>query len=390
MKDINQNFRLDSYNYDLSEEYIAQIPVKNSKLLLCDWWKFSNKSFSNLPWILNKETVMFFNNSKVYNARIPLEKRLVIRHSGYKNIIDWEIFVYQILWKNKFEWLSSDGKNFKPWSKIFFENNIIIRSMEFCDEWIIFEIEWCNIYSFLEKNAQSPLPPYISYDKSKEKYYQTIFAENLWSAAAPTASLHFDQKLLNKLKEKNIECRFETLHVWLGTFKPVFSQDIREHPIHEEDFLLRPNIFEEIYKIKSSGKKILAVGTTMARFLETLPFVWKKYNSKFSLDDDVKIFFDGITKNIELEEANKFCPMNIENINWNNEYTQIPTKLFIYPWFERKLVDQLITNFHLPRSSLLMLVSSFMGRKNVLESYEYAKNSDYRFYSFGDGMLVVN
>jgi S-adenosylmethionine:tRNA-ribosyltransferase-isomerase (queuine synthetase) len=141
-----------------------------------------------------------------------------------------------------------------------------------------------------------------------------------------------------------------------------------------------------VRNLKESGKKLLAVGTTMARFLETLPYAWKVYGELFSLDKETTIFWDMLTKDINVDMAKKYCPVD-DVQSWSRD-TIIPTKLFIYPGFEWKLVDQLITNFHLPKSSLLMLVASFMSRETILKAYEYAKNKAYTFYSFGDGMFL--
>jgi len=407
------DLKLQSYDYELQKEYIAQkptLPEHNAKLLVCkkEWkiYSFENKIFMDLTKILNRKTVIFFNETKVFKWRFVFENAWCKRKSGKELEISGEVFVYKVLWKYSFEALVSDDKNYKSWNIIIIKKNsdkikidsteknnwIVLKIVKLTNNWVLFEIEWMDIFSFLEKYGQMPLPPYIKYEKDKEIRYQTNFARELGSSAAPTASLHFTKKLLNELRKKKIKMEFEVLHVGLWTFRPVYTKNILEHKIHWEELFVNAEIFEKIMKYKKSWKKILAVGTTMTRFLESLPYIWKvgiceKLYQR--LWDDVIKFWDNLTKKIYIEDAKKIIFFSEDDIINKDNLSQIfSTKLFIYPWFQRNIVDQIITNFHLPKSSLLMLVASWMGRKPLMKAYKYAINRNYKFYSFGDGMLI--
>lgn len=209
-----------------------------------------------------------------------------------------------------------------------------MKSLEYTQQGILFSVEGMNLFDFLEKYGQMPLPPYIAYTKEKEKRYQTVFAENTGSAAAPTASLHFTKELLEKFNEKQIPYHFFTLHVGLGTFKPVYVEDIRNHPIHQETMIVKKNVFEQVYQRKKEKKNLIAVGTTMVRFLETLPYLrwYLSFHSDFSsflkiVSPDVKNFWNEITKAIDEEKAHVF----IFSLKEHEDFFSVETKLFIYP-----------------------------------------------------------
>ena len=210
-----------------------------------------------------------------------------------------------------------------------------------------------------------PLPPYIKYEKEKEQRYQTFFAEEIWSAAAPTASLHFTPELIKQLEEKDIELKYLCLHVWLWTFKPVYEENIENQKLHFEPMIISKGIRKFIKEKKEEKKVFLPVGTTMIRYLESLPYIRK---------------FDE-------NRINEFVPEQTiqETENWESI---IQTRLFIRPWIPFYLVDELITNFHLPKSSLMMLISAFMWRENLLNTYEKAIKNWYHFYSFWDWMRI--
>lgn len=390
----HEDFLLENYNYTLPEDQIAQVPTlpeHQAKLLIIDEdSQYQNTTFRELQNLLSKNDLLLFNQTKVFKARIPLKKVRILRRSGEERIIDGEIFIYRLQDQN-LECLVSDDKNFKPGAKIFFNDHLILESLEYTEQGILFSLEGMELFDFLEQYGEMPLPPYITYTKEKEQRYQTYFAENIWSAAAPTASLHFTKELLEKFNEKEIPYHFFTLHVGLGTFKPVYVEDIRKHPIHQETMLVEKKVFEIIYQRKKEKKNLIAVGTTMVRFLETLPYLrwYLSFHSDFSpflenLSDEVKTFWNGIIKDIDEEKAHAF----IFSLKEQKDFFSVETKLFIYPGFPFKIVDQIITNFHLPKSSLLMLVSAAMGRKNALKAYEYAIAQRYQFYSFGDGMRI--
>lgn len=385
---MNTEHKLNSYSYYLLESQIAQaptLPEHNAKLLILtkegNNYNYQNKKFIDLPELLDPKDVLFFNNTKVYKARLELNEVPVLRSTCHKTTVTGEIFVYKIWWKHRFECISSDDKNFKPGSKIFFNNEITLNSIELTPNGIIFEIKEMEILDFLKEYGQMPLPPYVEYHKEKEKWYQTYFAKNTGSVAAPTASLHFTKELKDWLKNKWINGEYTTLHVGLGTFRPVHSQDIRQHKIHPEEVIINMDLFTRIQHYKNDSQNIIAVWTTVTRTLESMPYVYFLLKKQWLVDNE---YWNKIIKNIDEDQTNKYI-QNIK-VEWSN--ISFETKLFIYPDFQYKVIDQLITNFHLPQSSLLMLVSAFMGRENLLQAYDHAINTGYKFYSFGDWMWI--
>ena len=391
----SEDFLLYSYDYDLPEEMIAQVPaqpVESAKLLV---WSRSDNSiqdyhFYDLPNLLSNNDVLVCNNTKVFKARIPLHQTKIIRKSWEIRNVDGEIFVYQLLHDGRLECLVSDDKNFKPWAEVFLDEEkwISLTSDEYAEDWIIFSVKWIWIFDFLEIYGQMPLPPYIHYEKEKEKRYQTTFAKDLGSAAAPTASLHFSQKLLSDLRSKWVEINFTTLHVGLGTFKPVYEQDIRKHKIHREPIIIENSLFQQIYQRKNEKKNQIAVWTTMVRLLETLPYLrkslWDFDKSKILSDERAFHFRESTTSDIIFLDCEKY----VHNVTLQTNRIVCETQLFIYPGRKFRIIDEMITNFHLPKSSLLMLISAIMWRKNALESYEHAKQNWYHFYSFWDWMWI--
>jgi len=233
-----------------------------------------------------------------------------------------------------------------------------------------------------------PLPPYIHYEKEKEKRYQTTFAQDLGSAAAPTASLHFSPELLSDLRSQWVDINFTTLHVGLWTFKPVYESDIRNHKIHKEPIIIENPLFQQIYQRKNENKNLIAVWTTIVRLLETLPYLRKSLSnsSKEKILPDEKAFHfrESITSDITIFDCEKY----VHDVSLQSNRTVCETQLFIFPGWKFHIIDEMITNFHLPKSSLLMLISALMWRTNALQSYEYAKKNWYHFYSFGDWMWI--
>ena len=392
---MQEDFLLDSYDYNLPEEMIAQVPAQpaeSAKLLV---WSRNDNSiqdyhFYDLPQFLSNNDVLVCNNTKVFKARIPLHQTKIIRKSWQERLVDGEIFVYQLLHDGKLECLVSDDKNFKPWAEVFLDEEkwISLTSDEYSEDWIIFSVKWIWIFDFLEIYGQMPLPPYIHYEKEKEKRYQTTFAQDLGSAAAPTASLHFSQKLLSDLHSKWVEIHFTTLHVGLGTFKPVYEQDIRKHKIHREPIIIENSLFQQIYQRKNEKKNLIAVWTTMVRLLETLPYLRASLSSseKESIlpNDKAFHFRESITSDIQPVDYEKY----VHDVSLQSNRIVCETQLFIFPGRNFRVIDEMITNFHLPKSSLLMLISALMWRKNALKSYEHAKQNWYKFYSFWDWMWI--
>ena len=391
----NSDFLLDSYDYDLPQELIAQVPAQpaeSAKLLV---WSKSDDSiqdyhFFDLPDLLTSNDVLVCNNTKVFKARIPLNQTKIIRKSWEIRYVDGEIFVYQLLHDGRLECLVSDDKNFKPWAEVFLDEEkwISLTSDEYAEDWIIFSVKWIWIFDFLEIYGQMPLPPYIHYEKEKEKRYQTTFAKDLGSAAAPTASLHFSPKLLSALRSKWVEINFTTLHVGLWTFKPVYEPDIRNHKIHREPIIIENSLFQQIYQRKNEKKNLIAVWTTIVRLLETLPYFRASLSSseKESILPSVDAFHfrESITFDIQSADYEKY----VHDVSLQSNRIVCETQLFIFPGWKFRIIDEMITNFHLPKSSLLMLISAIMWRKNALNSYEHAKQNWYHFYSFGDWMWI--
>ena len=392
---MEEDFILDSYDYDLPPELIAQIPaqpVESAKLLIFSSSDSSIQDyhFYDLPNLLTSNDVLVCNNTKVFKARIPLNQTKIKRKSWEIRNVDGEIFVYQLNHDGRLECLVSDDKNFKPWAEVFLDEEkwISLTSDEYSEDWIIFSVKWIWIFDFLEMYGQMPLPPYIHYEKEKEKRYQTTFAKDLGSAAAPTASLHFSQKLLSDLHSKWVEINFTTLHVGLWTFKPVYEQDIRNHKIHREPIIIENSLFQQIYDRKNENKNLIAVWTTMVRLLETLPYLraFLSSNEKELIlpNVDASNFRESITSDIHLTDCKKY----VHDVTLQQNHIVCETQLFIFPRWKFRIIDEMITNFHLPKSSLLMLISALMWRKNALKVYGYAKQKLYHFYSFGDWMWI--
>ncbi len=373
-------YKLSSYDYDLPKELIAQKahePADECKLLYCKDNNIQHLIFKDIQDLLTKDDVLFFNNSKVIKARIKgsLQKDIFTLYEDGKDEI---FFLKKIEW-NIFEALIRPWKKFKIWKKIYVQD-YEFEVIEHTKEWRLIRLNNKeDILDVLEKIWSMPLPPYIEYKKEKESSYQAITAQNPWSVAAPTASLHFTKELFVKLEQKKVDKLYSTLHIWEWTFKNVDTEDITNYNIHEELVELPIDIFDKFSNNKH--KNIIAVGTTSMRILESLPFVY----AKLWLTDNS--FFNDITKDVKKEDIDKFIPWKIIQTKKNISFE---TKLFIYSWFNFHLVNKLITNFHLPKSSLLMLVSAFMGYENMKKAYKQAIDHNYKFFSFWDAMMIDN
>lgn len=338
---------IEEYNYDLPEKFIAQVPLKNrsdSKLLLLDKENGNIKEeiFKNIVNYLKKGDVLVLNDTKVIPARIIGEK------------IDTKAVIELLLLKDVegdiWECLARPGKRLHVGTIITFGNDLLkAEVIEKLDEGIVHvKLIYDGILmEILDKLGTMPLPPYIHEKLSDQSRYQTVYAKNLGSAAAPTAGLHFTKELLEEIKNKGIEILYVTLHVGLGTFRPVEVTDITKHNMHSEYYIMTNDVANKLNKAKSEGRNIYAVGTTSTRVLET---VASKYGEFKECSGD--------------------------------------TNIFIYPGYTFKAIDGLITNFHLPKSTLLMLVSALSKKEYILNAYEYAKMNNFRFFSFGDAMFI--
>lgn len=393
----NPDLLLSSYEYHLPEEAIAQVPqlpAHSAKLMLCTssprWVSTEDLQFLDLITHLNSRYLLFLNNTKVFKARIPLITTKIIRKSGKEVWLNqWEIFIYRLKWKQEFECLVSDSKNFRPGTKIFLTDDIWFESLSFTENGLLLCVYGVDVFTLLEEYGEIPLPPYISYSKDKEAWYQTFFAQEIGSAAAPTASLHFSPELLSALKDKWVAITYLCLHVGLGTFKPVYEPIITNQILHSEPMHIPHSLWTSIAEAKQQGKIFLPVGTTMIRFLESLPYIWRYLKNKNltpPLAAHILSWWDQLSHDLTQNDIDQYIPQQTPTLE--QEYMIIETRLFMRPGVPFRLTDELITNFHLPKSSLLMLIAAFMGRKNLLHCYQEAIEKGYRFYSFWDGMWI--
>ena len=346
---------LNDYNYDLPEKLIAQKPVKKrdrSKLLLVNrkTGELSHHEFSEIYKYLLPGDILIINNTEVIPGRLLGRKEtggkaevLILDYAGGK------------AGSGKFtsECLINASKHTKAGTFIFFGNGLKAEVTGFFDG--VYSLKfYCSsdFESLLYKMGKIPLPPYIKRNENDSSFndktaYQTVYAREKGAVAAPTAGLHFTKELIEKLKLRGVEIAEITLHVGYGTFLPVRSSDIRDHRMHSERFFIPESTADIINRARKEGRRIIAVGTTCVRTLE------------FASD-----------KNGVVNSGNGTC------------------NLFIYPGYTFKVIDAMITNFHLPKSTLLMLVSAFAGRENILNAYKKAIKNKYRFYSYGDAMLI--
>ncbi|MGK7881227.1 MAG: tRNA preQ1(34) S-adenosylmethionine ribosyltransferase-isomerase QueA [Crocosphaera sp.] len=359
---MSSDHLLSSYDYYLPSELIAQnpmIPRDNSRLLVINSSKSHIHSvFRDLyQWLLPGD-LLVFNNTRVIPARLY----------GTKSTgAPVEILLLEE--KEPFCWLAlvKPGKRFKIGSEIYFklDNNddnqdkflvatVVDRDEETGGRILKFQVDSVELFwQKIEEIGQIPFPPYVTESDANPSQYQTIYAQKPGAVAAPTAGLHFTEELLANLQQKGINQAYITLHVGLGTFRPVDIDNIKEHKMHQE-WIEVPNItIEKIKETKANGGRVIAVGTTVVRALE------------------------GTAKATEMAGKQELMAFRGK------------TDIFIYPGYSWRVIDGLITNFHLPKSSLLMLVSALIGRERLLELYQIAIEEKYRFYSFGDGMLIL-
>ena len=339
--------KVSDFNYDLPEELIAQIPIQKrdeSRLMILDKLnkKIEHKVFKDILDYLKPGDCLVRNNTKVIPARlygvkedtgVNVEFLLLNRIEG--DI--WEVMVHP-------------GRRLKKGAKVIFGEGIlkaeILEQMDNGNRKVKFEYE--GIFNeILDQIGLMPLPPYIKEKLNEKGRYQTVYAKHEGSAAAPTAGLHFTDELLEKIKEKGVEIANVTLHVGIGTFRPVKVENIEEHDMHSEHYYIKQEDADKINNARKNGGRIISVGTTSCRVLE-------------SVADE-----NGFVKEVEGD-----------------------TNIFIYPGYKFKCIDCLITNFHLPESTLIMLVSTLAGKDFVMAAYEEAVREEYRFFSFGDAMFI--
>ena len=338
--------KVSDFNYELPEELIAQVPIKNrdeSRLMILDRQsqKIEHKVFKDIINYLEAGDCLVRNNTKVIPARLYGKKE-----TG-ANV---EFLLLNNIEGDIWETIVRPGNKLHIGTKVIFGEGLLTaevigimpggtRKVEFHYNGIFNEI--------LDQIGLMPLPPYIHESLEDKNRYQTVYAKYDGSAAAPTAGLHFTDDLLKKIKQKGVEIANVTLHVGIGTFRPVKEEEVEKHDMHSEHFYIKKEDADKINKAKKNGKKIISVGTTSCRVLETVA------------DEN------GLVKETEGD-----------------------TKIFIYPGYKFKCIDNLITNFHLPQSTLLMLVSALADKNLILKAYNEAVQQKYRFFSFGDAMLI--
>lgn len=333
------------FSYDLPSELIAQHPAQKrdqSRLMLLNkkTGEINHKKFYNIIDYLNNGDVLVLNDTRVMPARIfghrPEKNEsieiLLLNHKG-----------------DTWETLAKPGKKLKIGTEIIFSDELKAEVVDISEDGSRFlKFIYSGIFEeILDRLGEMPLPPYIQEKLEDKERYQTVYSKEIGSAAAPTAGLHFTKELLQKIEEKGIEICFITLHVGLGTFRPVKVEDVTKHKMHSEFYIIRDDVAQKINKAKDEGRRIVAVGTTSIRTLES------------AADDK------GYVK---------------AKSGW--------TDIFIYPPYKFKCVNALITNFHLPESTLIMLVSSLSTREIILNAYNVAVKEKYRFFSFGDAMFI--
>lgn len=334
------------FDFYLPEELIAQTPLERrdgSRLLALDKYsgEIEHRHFYDLPDFLKAGDCLVMNNSRVLPARL-----IGTRKTG--GMV--ELVLLRDLGDGRWECLSRPGRKTKPGTELSFGDGELNAAVEAVVEGgnRIVRFDYEGIFlEVLERLGKMPLPPYIKEELNEPERYQTVYSRELGSAAAPTAGLHFTEELLEKLRAKGVKLCYVTLHVGLGTFRPVKEDEIEDHEMHSEFCVIPEETAQAVNETKRAGGRIIAVGTTSCRTLES-----------FAKEDGT------------LEACS----------GWTN--------IFIYPGYKFKCIDALITNFHLPESTLIMLVSALAGRENILNAYKTAVEERYRFFSFGDAMFI--
>lgn len=344
---MTEGMNVKDYDYDLPEELIAQDPLEDrssSRLMVLDrqTGDAEHRHFTDILEYLHPGDCLVINNTKVIPARL----------FGVKE--DTQAKIEVLLLKRKendiWETLVKPGKKAKPGTKLVFGDGLLTAEVvDVVEEGNrLIQFHYDGIFEeILDQLGQMPLPPYITHQLKDKNRYQTVYAKYDGSAAAPTAGLHFTKELLQKVKDMGVDIAEVTLHVGLGTFRPVKVENVLDHHMHSEFYMVSQEAADKINRAKESGHRVIAVGTTSTRTLEA------------AADENGRLH---------------------ETSGW--------TEIFIYPGYQFKVIDALITNFHLPQSTLVMLVSALAGREHVLHAYEIAVKERYRFFSFGDAMLI--
>ena len=356
------------FYYDLPENLIAQTPVepRNSSRMMAvnrENGEIEDKNFYNLSEYLREGDCLILNNTRVLPARIFGVKE----DTGA--VVEFVLLkqVENTVW----ECLAGPGRRAKPGTRFSFGEGLMygdVIDVKEGNRLVKFECDGV-FFDVLDRVGQMPLPPYIHEKLNDKERYQTVYSKELGSAAAPTAGLHFTPEMIDELRDRGINIGYVTLHVGLGTFRPVKEDDIKKHKMHSEHYFMPKETAKLINETKKNGGRVICVGTTGCRTVESV-FSFALKNDGDKLD----YITDGDKKKLLLPEGMDFSG---------------DTDIFIYPGYEFKCMDGLITNFHLPESTLIMLVSAFLGYENTMNAYRSAVEKKYRFFSFGDAMLIV-
>ena len=345
-----KKYKLGDFNYNLPKKFIAQYPEKrrdHSKLMVInkDTGEIEHRKFYNVVDYMRKNDLLVVNNTKVFPARLFATKD--------RTDAKVEVFLLRELSQNLWEVMVRPARKVRIGNKLVFTKNLmcdVIDNTVSGGRVVRFEYEEGDFHKIIDKIGTSPLPPYINReaDKNDKKRYQTVYASSKGAVAAPTAGLHFTDGLISKLKKKGVKVETITLHIGLGTFRPVQVEDLNRHQMDSEYFEVSTDTSMAINQARKRHRKIIAVGTSTVRALETIAISGFQVTPKRG---------------------------------WTDK--------FIYPPYEYKMVDKVITNFHSPQSTLLMMVSAFSGRKLIKKAYLEAKKKDYRFLSYGDAMIII-
>ncbi|PAY12137.1 tRNA preQ1(34) S-adenosylmethionine ribosyltransferase-isomerase QueA [Bacillus sp. 7705b] len=341
--------KVDLFDFELPERLIAQVPLEQrdaSRLMVLDkhTGELTDSSFKQIISFFKEGDCLVLNNTRVLPARLFGTKE----DTGAKV----ELLLLKQEAGDRWETLVKPAKRVKKGTVVTFGDGrlkaVCTEELEHGGRKVEFQYDGI-FYEVLESLGEMPLPPYIKEQLDDRERYQTVFSKEIGSAAAPTAGLHFTEDILEQLKDKGVQIEFITLHVGLGTFRPVSADEVEEHNMHAEFYQMSEETAAALNSVREKGGRIISVGTTSTRTLETIA---GEHDGRFKASS-----------------------------GW--------TSIFIYPGYEFKAIDGMITNFHLPKSSLIMLVSALAGRENVLRAYNHAVEEEYRFFSFGDAMLII-
>ena len=395
-----KNIRIEEFDYPLPDDKIAKYPLQprdSSKLLVYENGHIQEDVYRNLPELLPRNSFLLFNQTRVVQARLKFPKN---------ETTTIEVFCLEPIGMDIQQAMQSASPirykclvgGARKWKQSLLHLNLndgtVLNAKKIDRNNGTFNIEFtwegdAHFADILEKAGKTPLPPYLNRDAedSDKETYQTVFAKQDGSVAAPTAGLHFTERLLNQLDESGVNRQFVTLHVGAGTFKPVSSDTVADHDMHYEEFFIDKKLIESL--LKNLNKSIIPVGTTSLRALESIYWLGAKLLANSSLDEYIINQWDPYQSNTKPTPAEALQAVLHEMMSKNRDMLVAKTQLMIAPGYHHKICRGLLTNFHQPKSTLLLLVASFVGG-NWRKIYQYALDHNFRFLSYGDGCLILN